>query len=252
VRDELLRAVLTDGFTVVPDAVSLECVRSLRQELSVLIDDDRSSLGEAARVDDHMVQNLMVRHPVFLDLLNNAAIVDALDSMLSPTSIVYAYTSSSMPPAGTNYSARVHVDSPRVIPGYITNIGVIVALDDFTDDNGATYFLPGSFERLDPPSEEEFFAGARRVYPKAGDLVVFNARTFHFGGHNATSEARHAVTINACRSYMRQRFDYARMVPDDGLTPTQRRLLGFDVRVPTSLEEYYVPEDRRLYKAGQG
>jgi ectoine hydroxylase-related dioxygenase (phytanoyl-CoA dioxygenase family) len=50
-------------------------------------------------------------------------------------------------------------------------------------------------------------------------------------------------------------FDYPRLVPKevvDQLGEVGRRFLGFNVRVPTSLEEYYVPEDQRLYKAGQG
>ena len=75
------------------------------------------------------------------------------------------------------------------------------------------------------------------------------------GGLNRTDDPRHAVTINACRSFMRQRFDYPRLVPAElvaQLGPVGRRFLGFDVRVPTSLEEYYVPEEHRLYKGGQG
>ena len=28
----------------------------------------------------------------------------------------------------------------------------MIALTDFTEENGATRFLPGSFERLDPPT----------------------------------------------------------------------------------------------------
>jgi hypothetical protein len=38
----------------------------------------------------------------------------------------------------------------------------------------------------------------------------------------------------------------------DALGETGRRFLGFHVRMPTSLEEYYVPESQRLYKPGQG
>jgi ectoine hydroxylase-related dioxygenase (phytanoyl-CoA dioxygenase family) len=142
-----------------------------------------------------------------------------------------------------------------VIPGYISQIGIIIPLDDFTVDNGATYMLPYSFERVTPVTEEEFFKDAVRVLPKRGDLVVLNPRTWHLGGQNSTSMDRHAVTLSACRSYMRQRFDYPRLIDPEqveSLTPTLRRLLGFNVRVPTSLEEYYVPEDQRLYKAGQG
>ncbi|MGD9996116.1 MAG: phytanoyl-CoA dioxygenase family protein [Ilumatobacteraceae bacterium] len=254
-RPEHTHNVFSKGFTVVPAAVDQAFATELRASLASMVADQRAAANERTQIDDYMVHNPMMSDSRFFDLLENATIVDALDTFLGPTSILYAYTSSSMPAGGSNYSRRVHVDSPRVIPGYMTNLGVIVALDDFRDDNGATFFLPGSFERLDPPTEEEFFADAERVHPRRGDLVVFNARTWHYGGLNTTDEDRHAVTLNACRAYMRQRFDYPRLVGSEratSMSPTLRRILGFDVRVPTSLEEYYLPEDQRLYKANQG
>jgi hypothetical protein len=54
---------------------------------------------------------------------------------------------------------------------------------------------------------------------------------------------------------MRQRFDYPRLVGEEALAQigeTGRRFLGFNVRMPSSLEDYYLPESERLYKAGQG
>jgi ectoine hydroxylase-related dioxygenase (phytanoyl-CoA dioxygenase family) len=149
----------------------------------------------------------------------------------------------------------VHVDSPRVIPGYWTNVGVMVALDDYSAANGATRYLPASFERVDPPSLEEFMEHSEQVLPRAGEAVIFNARTWHMGGRNATDTARHAITLNVCRSYMRQRFDYPRLVGPETLGhmgDLGRRFLGFNVRMPASLDEYYLPEAERLYKAGQG
>lgn len=250
-----IEQVETDGFTVVPGALTADEVAPLRATLAHLAAEQHARLSEATAIDDYMVHNLMLLDDGFLHLLENPFIVAALDTFLSDTSIVYAYTSSSMPIGGSNFSHRVHNDSPRIIPGYMTNLGVIIALDDFTDDNGATYFLPGSFRRSDRPSDEEFFAGAVRVYPQAGDLVVFNACTWHLGGFNHSDQERHAATINAVRSYMRQRFDYPRMIPADKvptLSPTLRRLLGFNVRVPTSLDEYYVPAGQRLYLPNQG
>lgn len=247
--------VLTKGFTVVRDAVDPALAGTWRDRLALQVIAQRAALTERTAIDDYMVHNPMMNDPIFYGVLEHPSVVNALDTFLTDTSLVYAFTTSSMPAGGSNYSRRVHVDCPRVIPGYITNLGVIIALDDFTEDNGATYFLPGSFERLDVPSESEFFAGAERVFPRRGDLVVFNARTFHYGGLNTTRDDRHALTINACRSYMRQRFDYPRMIDAETartFSPTLRRVLGYDVRVPASIEEYYLPEDQRLYKANQG
>lgn len=249
------RAVRTEGFTTVEGVFDTALAERLRGLLALHAEQQRREADPHRVIDDFMVHNLMMLEDEFMQALANPCIVAALDELLGPTSLVYAYTSSSMPAGGTNYSHRVHVDCPRVIPGYPTNVGVIVALDDFTAENGASYFLPGSFERTTPPTDDEFFADAVRAYPRRGDIVVFNARTWHLGGMNTTDRDRHALTLNACRSYMRQRFDYPRMIdPDvaDGLSPVLRRLLGFDVRVPASLDEYYLPEDHRLYKTGQG
>ena len=251
----VIEAVTTDGFVIVPDVIDEDLALRARASLARCIREDRAAEDDSRAIDRNMVMNLMFRDAVFVEILGSERLIQALDAVLGDTSLVYAYQSSSMPPSGENYSARVHVDAPRLIPGYITNAGLIVALDDFTEENGATYFLPGSFERADTPTDEEFFADAVRAFPRRGDLVVFNARTWHYGGANNTENYRHAVTVNACRSFMRQRFDFPRMVSptmEATLTAQVRRLLGFNVRMPTSLEEYYVPEEERLYRAGQG
>jgi ectoine hydroxylase-related dioxygenase (phytanoyl-CoA dioxygenase family) len=242
------------GFAVVSGLLPEKDVPELKAELEKCIREDLERYGKSY-VDAWMVQNLMVRGAPFVKVLENEILHAYLSALLTDTCIVYAYTSSSMPAGGSNYSHRVHVDCPRLIPGYMTNVGVMMALDDYSDANGATWFLPGSQTRADTPSKEEFLANARRVYPKAGDAVIFNARTFHMGAVNTTDKPRHAITMNVCRSYMRQRFDYPRLVPKDiidGLGDVGRRFLGFNVRMPVSLEEYYVPEAQRLYKANQG
>ena len=247
--------VFKRGFATFRDAIDLSVVDDWRSRLDVLTAAQRTAVTNRTTADDYMVHNPMMLDPTFFSVLQHPEIVRVADIFLGPTSILYAFTTSSMPAGGTNYSHRIHVDCPRVIPGYMTNIGVMVALDDFTAENGATYFLPESFERVEPPTYDEFFESAERVYPRCGDLVVFNARTWHSGGQNITDRDRHALTLNLCRSYMRQRFDYPRLVGDqtaESLSKTLRRMLGFDVRVPTSLEEYYLPEEHRLYKANQG
>ena len=243
------------GFVVIPRMLNDPGqVTELRGLLQKCIDEDLARYGQG-HVDRWMVHNLMVRGLPFASLLEHELMQAYLAEILTDKCILYAYTSSSMPPCGVNYSHRIHVDCPRLIPGYITNVGVIIALDDFTEENGATYFLPGSFTLLEPPSEANFMERAERVFPRAGDAVMFNARTFHMGGPNRTSHPRHAITLNVCRAYMRQRFDYPRLVPKEivaALGETGRRFLGFNVRMPASIEEYYLPEPQRLYKSGQG
>lgn len=244
-----------DGFAVLGPLVNAEMVAVMRSALGRAIDEDLVQWSGNPWYKDHwMVHNLMARAPVFLEFLENALMHAYLSRLLSPSCILYAYTSSSLPPEGSNLSRRIHVDAQAECLDYVTNVGVLVALDDFTDDNGATYYLPGSHRSLDIPDKERFFRDAVRVYPKAGEAVIFNARTFHYGGLNETRRARHAITLNVCRHWMKQRFDYPRMLSAEqiaSLGPTGRRFVGMDSRVPVNLEEYYVAPELRLFKSGQ-
>jgi ectoine hydroxylase-related dioxygenase (phytanoyl-CoA dioxygenase family) len=255
-NSDIVGEILNEGVGLVPGVLPRNEALAARSILQAAIDEDTGKFsGNPHYIDHWMVHNLMVRGEPFLQLLENPVLHAYIAPLLSDTCIVYAYTSSSMPPRGSNFSRRIHTDCPRVIPGYWTNVGVMIALDDFTPDNGATWFLPRSQSQFEAPNEAEFEENAIRLYPKAGDAIFFNARTWHRGGVNETDAPRHCITMNVCRSYMKQRFDYPRLVPENliaQLGPVGRRFIGMDTRVPTSLDEYYVPPEQRLYKAGQG
>jgi ectoine hydroxylase-related dioxygenase (phytanoyl-CoA dioxygenase family) len=249
----ILETFERDGLAVVPQVVTSEEVALLRAELEAAIAEDAINYPEV--FDKGMVHNCMVRGARMAALLDNPVMNEYITAVLGDTCIAYAYQSSSLVPEQCNYGSRVHVDSPRHIPGYSTNMGVILALDDFTEENGGTYYLKYSHRLELLPDEKTFYANASRAVCKAGDMVIFQGRLVHAAGHNKTDRTRHSLTINVCRSYMRQRFDFPRLVPQpiiDSLGENGKRLIGMNVRMPTSLAEFYLPPEQRLYKPNQG
>ena len=89
---------------------------------------------------------------------------------------------------------------------------------------------------------------------EAGDAILFNARCWHRGGNNTTQQWRHGVTMNICRNYMRQQFDYCKMLGDHTLKQLPEdvsKFLGYNVRMPENMEEFLLPPDERKYKPGQ-
>jgi len=54
---------------------------------------------------------------------------------------------------------------------------------------------------------------------------------------------------------MKQRFDFVRMAQTSGLifemTNEQRKLIGYNARIPVSLDDFYLPPEKRMYKPGQ-
>jgi ectoine hydroxylase-related dioxygenase (phytanoyl-CoA dioxygenase family) len=253
ISSDAIEAFQQDGFYIVPEAFSHADVRALRLELAAAVAEDLERSPDV--FDAGMVHNCMVRGAHMAAVLDHPIMNAWVAKTLSSTSILYAYQSSSLLPYRGSYASRPHVDCPRFIPSYMTNLGVVIPLDDFTLDNGATLMLKGShLNELLPPAEI-FTANAIRATCSAGDMIVFNARLMHAAGVNTTATARHALTLNFCRSFMRQRFDFPRLVPAniiDRLGPDGQRLLGMNVRMPTSLDEFYLPEDKRLYKPNQG
>jgi ectoine hydroxylase-related dioxygenase (phytanoyl-CoA dioxygenase family) len=243
------------GFSLVKDFLPLNATKLLREHLESAIanyqsveDSDRSEL------DKYHMHDLFCKNIIFCKTLEDKRLQQLVGAILGEHWIMYAYTSSSLPPNGANYGSRIHVDSPRFIPNYPTNVGVIWALNDFTIENGATHVLIGSHNSELEPSKEYFDDNSVRLTCKEGDLILFNARLFHSAGVNFTSQFRHALTLNACRPYMKQRMDWVRFVPDDitnRLNNQARRILGFDTRLPTNLKEFFLPENQRFYKSNQ-
>ena len=249
--EEICRRIAADGYVILPDVLDPPFIERARRELEQAIAVDTGRYGPRAERDYGMVMLCALHGGCFLDLFDNDRLVAPFSAVLGDEWIVYAYTSSSMPPGGGNYSVRIHVDSPRIIPGYVTNMGATILLDDFTEENGATWFLPGSQEQADTPSEAQFYGNGRRVIARAGSVFFFNARLWHAGAINKTSSWRHALTINACRSYMKQRIDIPRAMNGMDLTAVSDRVkqkLGFFAQPPASLEEYYLPPEQRSYR----
>jgi ectoine hydroxylase-related dioxygenase (phytanoyl-CoA dioxygenase family) len=244
-----------DGFALIGRLIDERTVAEMRLALERAIAEDIAQWSSNPWFKDHwMVHNLLLRDNVFLDLLSTPVLHAYLSRALSPHCTLYAYTSSSLPPHGHNASKRIHIDAQAQSIDCVTNVGVLIALDDFTDENGATLFLPRSHRSLDVPSETYFMEHSVRAYPRAGEAVLFNARTYHYGGENRTNTARHAVTLNVCRPWMKQRFDYPRMLNGEQLErlgPIGRRFVGMDSRIPSDLTQYYVAPEGRLFKPGQ-
>lgn len=246
-----MRDIQTEGSAILHGVLDAGFIARARRDLPEAIEKEAVYHGGTDYKDYGMVLLCSLYGPTFIELLENAALLDPIESVLGEGCIVYAYTSSSMPPSGGNMSSRIHVDCPRLIPDYMTNLGVTVLLDDFTEDNGATWYLPRSHTRAEAPPAEEFYAQAKRLIAPAGSAWFFNARLWHAGGKNSTDRWRHALTLNMCRPFMKQRLDIPRAMghlDTAGLPARARQKLGFDAQTPASYDEYYAPPEQRKFK----
>jgi ectoine hydroxylase-related dioxygenase (phytanoyl-CoA dioxygenase family) len=250
-RQQFMQAIESQGYAIIHGILPPDIIEDLKIELESAIQAEED-FRQRSRVPSHfgMVLLCSLYGGKLVEVLGLESLMQPFEWVLGDGCIIYAYTSSSMPAHGTNYSARIHVDSPRLIPGYPTNMGATILLDDFTEENGATWFIPCSHRLAEAPSDEVFYAAAKRLIAPAGSVFYFNARLWHAGGRNETAQWRHALTINMCRPYMKQRIDIPRaMAHMDHLAYSQRirQKLGFLSQTPANYDEYYAPPAQRKF-----
>jgi len=191
---------------------------------------------------------------IFLEFLERGYATDLLAAFFRGPHILNTYGGVLNQPSNLSYVGGVHRDL-RTFSGDVPLMAqLLVMLDDFTEANGATYLLSGSQRRADKPSDEEFFGRADRAVGAAGSVVVFNSNLWHAAGANTTSAARRALTIAFTKPFMKQQLDYPRALgyERDEFSPVLRQLLGYNARVPASLDDWYQPPEKRLYRRDQG
>ncbi len=253
--DRNIYEIQTLGFTIVENVVSPNLLAELKNELKKALEDDNKLFAHHEGKNPNLVVDLTIHDPLFIRMLDNDDILDFFYTVMDKNCILYSYTSTILKPHVKETPVQqMHVDTHKFIPNYISGVVMTLALEDFTDENGATLYLPGSQNLQSAPSEETFSKYSISTSRKAGDALFFNPRVYHRGGNNTTNNIRYGLTLYATWPYFKQRFDFPRMIPKDSLNGLSDRLinfLGFNARVPESLDQYYLPAEKRAFKQYQ-
>jgi len=250
-KSDFLSAIDEQGYAVVENLLDKDFCEKAIPELETAIEKEAAFHGTKEYKDYGTLLVCPIYGGSFLELPANEKLMEPFNWILGDTSIIYVYTSSSVPPQKTNYTARIHVDRPHFIPGYIEALGCLVLLNDFTEENGGTWILPGSHKTAEEPDKDYFYKNAIRLSAPAGSVFYFNLRLWHASGFNATNQWRHCLGIGMVRGYLKQRIDLPRALSQidlSGVSDFGLQKLGFFAQPPSSLSEYYLPLAERKYR----
>lgn len=159
------------------------------------------------------------------------------------------------PPSAKSYLHKIHRDIRTFISNTNLRINVLVALDDFTVENGATEIYPGSHLNANQPSVDEFEKNKYHLVIPAGTVVLFNSYLWHRAGYNSTNFNRVALTLSYGLSFIKPQMDYARLIGESDavhFSQLSKQVLGFNSRVPINLDEWYRKPEDRFYHEDQG
>lgn len=234
----------TLGFTIVENVFSPEIMSQLKEELKIALENDQKMFSQHKGKKPELVVDLSIHDPIFLRALDNDIMQEIFSLMLGDNPILYSYTSTILRPGQVGGVRDMHTDTHKFIPGYVTGIVMTLPLEDFTEANGATLYLPGSQNSNIAPTEEIFSKYSQTTSRKAGDVLFFNPRVYHRAGINSTDKIRYGLTIYATRNFMKQRFDFPRMIPKESLNGLSDRVvnfLGYNATPPESMDQFYSP-----------
>jgi ectoine hydroxylase-related dioxygenase (phytanoyl-CoA dioxygenase family) len=259
----VLEALRFDGCALVTnvlDSTQIEETRAglYRARESIELDIGRDRLEAAGEVG---VLRLMLRYePQLFALLAVPEVLAIVDAFMAPTAILHLQNGLILPPLPPGrrhdvFQTRFHRDFPRVLNGYVMSVNTFFAIDEFTQENGATLLVPGTHQLDPPPSDDYLRSRAEHAIGPAGSMIVFDSTLLHAAGQNYSDRDRCAVNQQFTRSYVKQQVDYPRALGHEAVErqpPRTQQLLGWYTRVVTSLDEYYRAPDERLYRSGQG
>jgi len=260
---EVLEEVRSVGYGVVADVLSTAFIQDTRAAMyraqAGIVRDVREE--RLLRAGESGVLRLMMMYDShFFSFLEIPELLTIIDNTVSDTAIMHLQNGFILPSLPKGVTPRIfqhsfHQDFPRFLNGYFASVNIMFAIDEFSAENGATLIVPETHQKTAVPGQDYLRANAIAIECPAGSMFVFDSTLWHAAGTNTSGKDRLAINHQFTRSYIKQQIDYVRALGDDAVLaqkPRTQQLLGWHTRVVTSLDEYYRPEDERLYRKGQG
>jgi len=173
------------------------------------------------------IANPMVEHPLIMGLLDH---IFEPNYLLSQLQVINIHPGEAAQP--------LHYDDgfyPWPRPRRALGAATIIAVDDFTEDNGATVLIPDSHnwdDRL--PETKDKAQLIKAVMPK-GSVLFFLGTLWHGGGANESGASRMCLTAQYCAPFCRTQENFSLSIPKarvKSYSETIQRLLGYSIHPP--------------------
>ena len=198
-------ALMREGYVIIKNLISTEVCEEIKQDgLRLLGHKGRNSFEghKTQRVYDVLSKTRLTdglaEHPRILGLMDKLFRPGFLLSQSQIINILPGEQAQALHADDSFY----RIPRPRQPLGAAT----VWAIDEFTEENGATVVIPKSHTWGDERVGER--AEAISAVMPVGSVIFFLGTTWHGGGENRSGSARFAITHQYCEAYMRQQENY--------------------------------------------
>jgi hypothetical protein len=257
IDDQHHTALATAGWTVLPGLIRRELLDSLVKALgpSLALRDQIRRRNGVLENSAGTLHHLLMDDPCYVELLAELSTLEPVfKRYFEGNFVLNSYGGVINERDSRSYVQNVHRDIRFGSDSRRFMVNALVMLDDFTLANGATHILSHSQNLQQQPTDEHFYAQASRATGERGSVLLFDSRMWHATGRNTTDAPRRALTLTFTSPFFKPQLDYARLFGYSNLdrcNAWMRQVLGFNARVPESLDEFYVPVQQRFYQRGQ-
>ncbi|MGO4170876.1 phytanoyl-CoA dioxygenase family protein [Bosea sp. TAF32] len=225
-------------------------------ELSAAFDAARLHSEEAAggreilrELDEHNTIRVAFHHDRnLLALATNQRVLTVVRRAISDYLVLSQQNGIINPANAAEYNQGAwHRDLPyqHVVFSRPMAINALFCVDDFTLENGATIVLPATHRQEDFPSSRFVQSAALQITAPRGSYILLDCMTYHTGATNRTPMDRRAVNHVYTSPIIRQQIDLPALLGESFTDdPHVRKLLGYGVKTPRSLDEYYASRRR--------
>ncbi|WP_318212018.1 MULTISPECIES: phytanoyl-CoA dioxygenase family protein [unclassified Streptomyces] len=250
--EEILKVVTRDGGVIIKGFLTQEQIVRFNAE----IEQPLRSLAPGSLHEDEIVAafhgsntkrltNLVTHSATFRsEVIDHPLVHEISDLVFLQESGTYWMTTAQVIEIGPGNKAQMlHRDLENWFPfigmgpgGPEVTINFLVALTDFTEENGATRVIPGSnhwsdFEDRGTPEQ------TIPAVMNAGDVLLISGKTAHGGGANRTGdEYRRGLAFTFNAGFLTGEEAYPFLVDRElakTLSPRVQRMLGFRSQYPT-------------------
>ena len=253
--EELAKILKSDGCLVLKDFASKAQVESLKSDLQPFIEATMESASDFGGFKTTRTGALMARSPQCRELAIDPRILGVVESFLGPyannfqlhvTQVIRVMPGEKpqMPHrdrwAWSQLQDPSDLDLPvndvlaRLMAEIEPQLNIMMALTDFTKENGATRVAPGSTQLPDNTNiTEEAFVSAEMT---PGSMLVFTGSVFHGAGANTSQSDRIGLAIDYTLGWLRQEDNQYLSCPPEiakDLDPKLQALLGYAMAGPS-------------------
>lgn len=203
----ILDSLKTDGYAVMKNVIPPDEIGAIRDSITQTIERHSSTPPPNGVVTGLLRKDLSMApyltHPRFMGMMTGlfgehfkisfvTGLVNNAGVKRGPMHADWPYNQ--------NAAARVHSPYPDVCMHMVT----MWMLTDYTIENGGTHIIPGSHKRDYAPrfgskyEPMKTYKNEVQLEGKAGDVGIFDARTWHATAENKTDQPRIGVLIRYC------------------------------------------------------